>query len=526
MEMTITQELSLINRLINDGEFEKAYIVSLSVYKECKSSNKFLILFNIASFFVDIGHMGNNKDASQLALKILEENEEKFLSLDEIDENIFYYNFGNAKSNFIDDFKSLDISNNLSFNDIEDLIELKTYYWKAIKYCQEQNMTVPPEYIVNLGNSLKRQFRLVEALKNYDNVNKLELDIPQSWINRSETLDLLNQMSYTYTVSMLKEIKLGYENSILSNEIPKVWVDFYKNMIDKISMQIEEVLEREQISDEEHDKTNLQLEYSSLSQQRKFYLTHHLSLSEHGLYCKCNGSARDNLTIPTLTGLSGDYVIPMEFVLNRLKSEFIFARQLYYDFLHNNNDELIKYESCFSELHNDDILNIDIEKIRTSFRVCFGVLDKIGVAVCDLYELHPQNNIVYFQNFWQLDKDNRREKFEEVKTAGLLALYSIATDLNDRKNGELSFFKAWRNDLEHKFVVVHKNGTVIDNYSTYSFFDNMLFIQESELIENLKILLQLTRSAIFSFVYMVREDALKNEEQGIYGIRRIEKQNS
>lgn len=94
-----------------------------------------------------------------------------------------------------------------------------------------------------------------------------------------------------------------------------------------------------------------------------------------------------------------------------------------------------------------------------------------------------------------------------------MALYSIATDLNSRKDGELAFFKDWRNDLEHKFVVVHKNEIPIDDYGTYSFFEDILFIQESELIENLKILLQLTRSAIFSFVYMVREDTLKNEKK-------------
>ncbi len=522
--MTIHQEINLVVQLIDQGEFDKAYIVSSSIYQEYKDNN-LLVLFTVASLMIDIGHIGQNEEASKLALEIMKEKEEKFLAMEEIDKNIFYYNFGNAKSNLIDNFKSLDISNNLSFNDIEDLIELKTYYWKAIKHCQEEGKIVPPEYIVNLGNSLKRQFRLVEALTNYDNINHLKLDIPQSWINRSETLNLLNQMSNTYTISMLKEMRLGYENCILSNEIPKDWIDYYKNMINKISMQIQETLDREQISDDEHDKINLKLEYSLLSEKRKFYLNNHLSLSEHGLYCKCNGSARDNLTIPTLNGITGEYIIPMEFVLNRLKSEFIFARQMYYEFVHDNNDKSIKYESCFSELHNDDILNINIEKARTSFRVCFGVLDKIGVAVCDLYKLYPENKIVYFQNFWQLDNGNRRQKFEDIKTPGLLALYSIATDLNNRKDGELAFFKEWRNDLEHKFVVVHENETVIDDYSTYSFFDNMLFIQESELIENLKILLQLTRSAIFSFVYMVREDSLKNKKKGIYGVRKIERQN-
>ena len=406
------------------------------------------------------------------------------------------------------------------------MIELKTYYWKAIKFAKEEYENVPPEYIVNLGNSLKRQFRLVEALACYDTINQLNLGIPQSWVNRSETLELLNQMSNTFTISMLNEIKKGYDFCTISNSIPEQWREGYKHYSINVEKQINDMIVKEDITLDEYENNHLKEEYSQLSQNRKFYLNEHLSLSEHGLYCKCNGSARDNLTIPTLNGITGEYIIPMEFVLNRLKSEFIFARQMYYEFLHDNNDKSIKYESCFSELHNDDILNIDIEKARTSFRICFGILDKIGVAICDLYNLYPKNNIVYFQNFWQLDKDNRREKFERIKTPGLLALYSIATDLNNRKDGELAFFKDWKNDLEHKFVVIHKNEIPIDDYDTYSFFEDILFIQESELIENLKILLQLTRSAIFSFVYMVREDALQNEKKDIYGIRRIEKQNS
>ena len=63
---------------------------------------------------------------------------------------------------------------------------------------------------------------------------------------------------------------------------------------------------------------------------------------------------------------------------------------------------------------------------------------------------------IYFQTFWQLDVDNRRQRFEDIKSHGLLALYSIATDLNKNKGGELAFYKEWRNGLEHKFLVVQK----------------------------------------------------------------------
>ena len=84
-----------------------------------------------------------------------------------------------------------------------------------------------------------------------------------------------------------------------------------------------------------------------MSDFRKFCLDNYLTLSEHGLYCKCVGSARDNLTIPTLTGVVGDFVVPMEMVLNRLKSEFSFSRRLYFEFLTHKVEDDLQYEILF-----------------------------------------------------------------------------------------------------------------------------------------------------------------------------------
>jgi len=213
-----------------------------------------------------------------------------------------------------------------------------------------------------------------------------------------------------------------------------------------------------------------------------------------------------------MSGVVGDFVVPMEIVLNRLKSEFSFARRLYFEYVNNERNHELLHESCFSELFNDELLGLDVEKLRTAFRLCFGILDKIGVAICQLCDLYPPNGNVYFQSFWQLDRDNRRGKFNKHKNPGLLALYSIATDLNDKKHGEWSFLKNWRNNLEHEFVVVYKSETPSDIYNSYGFMKDMIFIKEEEFIEHLKRLLQLTRSAIFSFVFTVRDKAMNEKK--------------
>ncbi|MEJ2373827.1 MAG: LA2681 family HEPN domain-containing protein, partial [Sulfurimonas sp.] len=156
---------------------------------------------------------------------------------------------------------------------------------------------------------------------------------------------------------------------------------------------------------------------------------------------------------------------------------------------------------------------IPVEKLRTSFRLCFGILDKIAIAICELYDVKP-NGQIYFQNFWRLDEVGRRDKFESIKNPGLLALYSIATDLNLHKDGEWSHFKNWRNSLEHGLFIVLEDDYNIDPYDTFYITADIEKISIKEFTKFLEQLLQLTRSAIFSFVFSVRYFALQSDDKG------------
>jgi tetratricopeptide (TPR) repeat protein len=512
----IEEEYLTYSHSIDQGDFDFAFDGMTSLLekvKEAKLPNRehILMLSNVAGAFIDIGHMGSNFHAAKVGLDILEAHEDELIKY--IEEDTYYYNLSNAKSNLIKEKNPF----NQSFETIEQLVELKSYLWKAIKHSNKNKGGYPPTYKVNLGNALKQQFRIVEALECYDEINRLEQDIPQPWINRSETLMMLNQVSNTYSIQMLEQVKAGYSNVLHSKAIPPKWVEYYRKQADYHQQKIDSLCKEEGIDHDPHDLEETEKEFQELSDFRKFCLENNLTLSEHGLYCKCAGSARDNLTIPTLAGITGDFVVPMEMVLNRLKSEFSFARRLYFEFVTHDEDYDHQHELCFSELFNEELLGLDVEKLRTAFRLCFGILDKIGVAICEFYDLYPANKQVSFQSFWQLNQGNRREKFNAVANPGLLALYSIATDLNDRKDGEWAFYKQWRNDLEHKFVVVHKEDKPSDVYKSYDFIEGIIFIKEEEFIDHLLRLFQITRSAIFSFVFTVRDQATQKKlDDAIY----------
>ena len=495
-----------ISTLIDKGEFVEAKQLCAQLHAELDKTDEwadahYKILFNLAGFYIDIGHLSNARDLSVLGCEIMEENAERFVKV--VAPESYFYNLANAKTNLVSVENTLD----LSFENIEELVEVKNYLWRAEKETRKAGGR-RPEILVNLANTLKRQCRISEALRYYDIVNSENRDIPQSHVNRSDALKLLNVVSETYSFKMLDEIAKGYQAASESKVIPASWSDHYH----KIAAQHRLRLSQEGLAVGPDEREATQEEYDALSNYRKFELNHHLTLSEHGLYCSCVGSARDNLTIPLGTkSIAGDFVPKMELVLNRIKSEFSLARRNYFEYLFPSSEEGdLLHEDCFTELYNGEVLGISVEKAKVAFRLCFGILDKIGVAVCNLYGIKTKGAI-YFHNFWRLDEDGRRDQFEAIRNPGLLALYSIATDLNVHKNGEWSCFKEWRNALEHGILIITDEGRE-DPYKTLSSADGVIEVRSDEFRYFIGDLLQLTRSSIFSFVFAVRHLGLQNAE--------------
>lgn len=490
-----------IDTCIERGEFDIAEQLCHQTLRELEACDQttdyYVNLFTLAGLYTDLGHYARRDDLSHIGFELMDANKEQLLSIIRADQ--FYYNYANAKSNLI----SVEDPDNLTFHNIEEFIVVKNCYWKAFKESQN-NGDESLELLTNLANILKRQLRLSEALRYYDYVLEKNPDIVQAMVNRSDALKTLNMVSESYTIKMLREIAGGYRKASLLHPMWSEAFEYQSNEAESL------VASFDFVEDDEEDEHATSSEFDSLSDYRKFCIKEHLTLSEHALYCGCIGSARDNLTIPlTQTSIGGDFVPKMELVLNRIKSEFSLARKNYYDYFHPSQDSCdLIHEECFSELFNGEILGLPVEKLRTSFRLCFGILDKIASGICSLYDIGIDKNI-YFQDFWRLDQENRREKFESIKNPGLLALYSIATDLNKHKDGEWAHFKEWRNALEHGLLIIVEDDVYFDPYETLSGSTDIVTVQLNDFIALLKKLLQLTRCAIFSFVFAVRHEGLQ-----------------
>lgn len=507
--MEYNETLQNISSLIDKGEFIAAKQQAVELLKKIDSGDagaqlNSLVRFNLASLLVDVAHMSSDFDLAESAATLLEGLRD---CVDEVVEPHRYdYNLANAKANLVRDQSVFD----LSFSSIETLVEAKNLYWRSVKTAKKLGDEFPEQY-VNLANCLKRQFRFSEALWYYDHILEEHPEIPQAWVNRSEALLMLNTVSNTFSVKMLHEAAVGYENAASSNAIPKDFAAYYSQKAVVLRSKIEEL--GHSVSGDDHSETDA--EFEALTEYRQYCCREALTLSEHGLYCSCAGAARDNLTIPMATAsIGGPFVPQMEAVLNRLKSEFSMARRCFYEYsVPDVEMEALTHEECFTDLQSDECLGIRFEKLRTSFRLCFGILDKIAVAVGEHHALVNSQEKVYFHNFWRLDSDGRRGKFDDIRDPGLLSLYSLATDLNERNQGEWHEFKRLRNALEHGFLVISHSEEFFDIFDSYGFSEKVEFIELQTFELMTKQLLQITRSAIFSFVFSFRVKGMESATQ-------------
>ncbi|TDM51379.1 LA2681 family HEPN domain-containing protein [Aliivibrio fischeri] len=497
----IAYEVRLLNRQFGNINLKEFLDSSHRLHKKIKKLDKtderyYFILFDFSATVSDFAHLFGHKKSAKLAFEIFEENKGSFKLI--VSPFIYYYNAANVKTNVI----TFQEPATQTFKTIEELVELKNLIWKAIKSVGSTE-EAPVECYINLANALKQQLRITEAMYYYDKAIKLDHNLPQGWLNRTDSILLLSKLTNGYNLNMLVQAKNGYVRALHTGEIP--------NQSDRVAVahekitRIQAVIDKNESGDsskEYIDCINSIFSENQNNEYWSFVQAEQLSLSEHALYCDC--STREYLDDLSLLIDKSEKFMPMSMVLNRLKSEFSLARRCYFDYLNASDDTEVYY----GDNYYNESLSIELEKLRTSFKLCFGILDKIGEAICGLFDFYPANNQVYFQSFWQLDTGNRREKIEAEKNLALLALYSIATDLNERKDGEWAFYKQWRNDLEHKFVIVQKNDIQSDVISE-NIADGVIIINEDEFVRHLKQLLQLTRSAIFSFVYAVKQKHLK-----------------
>ncbi|MFH1852565.1 MAG: LA2681 family HEPN domain-containing protein [Candidatus Neomarinimicrobiota bacterium] len=482
----------------------------------CKTREDYFLKIELAGFLIDIGEEGKIKQAALDGLQIIENEKEEIKHI--ILESSIEYNLGNAKSTL---FKIQREETGFQYfpKNIQYLIESKNHYWKSFKLSIDEMGTFTPQLVVNLANTLSCCGRIVESLQYYDEVLEKYPSFPKANASRAKELMRLKDISGVFTKNMIYQAQNGYKKASMTKEIPKWLIDTWKSESHKLKTSLLKL--GFDISNIHQELEETRKEFESLSLYRQFCINKHLTLSEHSLYCNCIGARRDSLNICTpFQPFDSDFIPIMEKVLNRLKSEYSFARLLYFYSIDTNQNEITKYDSevMFTELYDSEYLGTKSEMIRTSFRLCFGILDKIASAICFMFDLSDENESIYFESFWKPQKckpktkqKTRWDKINSIQNISLVALYTQATDLNS-KTGEWYFFKSWRNALEHnQLSLLSENEIGGDIFNIYKSSPYMIYVDKNYFEDKSLQILQFTRSAIFNFVFLIRNEARKSK---------------
>ncbi|NVM62137.1 hypothetical protein FHW88_000413 [Mucilaginibacter sp. SG538B] len=353
----------------------------------------------------------------------------------------------------------------------EHLFNAKCYFLKAFKALPVGSDDLFAIQVMNnLGLELINNGRYLEALQLLDEVLTSRPDFPYAISAKADCLmGIIHTAEFPRTTNLYSQLYQLFMKSSHAT-IPLL---AGSQRIQKGLAWVTAILTRNDYDFDEHeqDMSETAAEYREHSVYRQFCLDQFLSLSEHALYCKCLGAKFDNLLIGYDGLVSADKkLMRLELVFNNIKSEFFLARHLYFKGLQGDTDDTVQ----FVEFHDGSNFSLSIEQVRTAFRLCFGILDKIAKAVCYLFELETgEKESVYFESFWNSRNIKTRwADLNKINNIHLTALYSIAADLNT-VNGELSFYKTYRNQLEHNVMLI-RNGSA-DRYDLHQ-EDGNLFL--------------------------------------------------
>lgn len=471
-----------------------------------------LLLSEIAGFLIDVGSEGRIEGAINKGVALIEHNRARLDGL--VTPASIEYNLGNGKIALAE----LHDPNPFTTPGLADhdlLLAAKNHYWKALKL-HDRDDNFANELQTNLAGALRKSGRISEALSTYDNVIAANPNFTMAHFHRGLALLVLERLSGSKTTTLLRQAAAEYSFTVDAADAMPGVRESAASMRDYVDKRLARRRKTTGAQADEQDR-QIRQEAETHSPYRQFTLRHHLGLSEHSLYCHCRGARRDDLMIATnARPVTGDQIPRLELILNRLKAEFGAARLLFYKATQQSSWDLHDEEMTYAELLEGEAVSMASEFLRTSFRLCLGILDKITLGVCELYDIADNQENLHLESFWRptARKGKASTRWDKLtarsKNPSLVALYSQATDLGS--DGEWAIFKNWRNDLEHRFLILTDEPTPPDILKARQGTFHTRCVTIKEFRERALQLMQFTRSAIFNFAFCVRHETRATQE--------------
>ena len=173
-------------------------------------------------------------------------------------------------------------------------------------------------------------------------------------------------------------------------------------------------------------------------------------------------AATDRMNLPPYISPLGE---PPTFIawFNQIKQEYVAARWFLYEGTEPEEKNFVDNETCLVNTLDYPAFGIQVEKLRASFRIAYGILDKVAGFINAYYQLGMDPKRVDIRNVWHTKNGDVRPEFLDKPNLFLRGLYWLALDIigddpadQDSIAPEAAELKRLRNLLEHRSLVLRQ----------------------------------------------------------------------
>lgn len=154
-------------------------------------------------------------------------------------------------------------------------------------------------------------------------------------------------------------------------------------------------------------------------------------------------------------------------MFNQIKQEYVSARYLYYEGITQFKPHFSDKNVLLINTLDYPSYSLSIEKIKASFRIIYGLYDKMAFLLNYYFELKIEPKKIKFKTFWyeKRRKDNGiRCELTKNKNWPLWGLYWLSKDLFEEDpdfqksiEPDAKKVKEIRDYLEHKYIKIHED---------------------------------------------------------------------
>lgn len=393
--------------------------------------NKMIFHYNVANGWSYLQQLTQNFSSDEFWSFDLRESEQQIINLR------LALSFSKNSTN---NHKKCEILTNLGilFSHLGRFSEAQLYWQKAIK--------IDSSFSMALGNIGFGLFHYSKIL--YDNGHQLLfLKFAYKYLNKAINTDIY------------EEANIAFQNI----------VNFLESIINIEKLRDIQNLETFSIGDSKSEQ-----EY------RTWCLKNHLFLNPLNDIITDNIAGHDCLLLPAITLKFNEPPI-YQTIFNQIKQEFVSARHMLFEGLTQKHTHFSDKDNIQLDTLDYAVYSYSSEKIKTTFRLCYSILDKIGYLINDYLDLQHKPDKVSFRGIWSLyDKTTKafkiNNKIIETQNWAFKGLYWLSKDLYD-KNEEFSHsiepeakeLAQIRNFIEHKSFKIVEFGEsgLFDNGLTF-----------------------------------------------------------